>query len=86
IEVTSRWVNNRLLVSVCDNGRGIAPHNLERIFEPFFTTRDVGKGLGLGLSISYSVIENHGGRLVAESQEGAWTRMSFDLPTGDDHG
>ena len=85
IEVTSRWINGRLFVAVCDNGRGIAPHNLERIFEPFFTTRDVGKGLGLGLSISYSVIENHGGRLVAESQEGAWTRMSFDLPSGADH-
>lgn len=86
IEVKSRWANGRLHVSVCDNGRGIAPHNLERIFEPFFTTRDVGKGLGLGLSISYSVIENHGGRLVAESEEGAWTRMSFDLPSGEDHG
>jgi two-component system sensor histidine kinase PhcS len=85
IEVTSRWCDGRLHVSVYDNGRGIAPHSLQRIFEPFFTTRDVGKGLGLGLSISYSVIENHGGRLVAESQEGAWTRMSFDLPSGEDH-
>lgn len=85
IEVTSRWVNDRLFVSVWDNGRGIPPQNLQRIFEPFFTTRDVGKGLGLGLSISYSVIENHGGRLVAESGEGAWTRMTFDLPSGENH-
>ncbi len=85
IEVSSRWNGTRLCVSVWDNGPGIASQNLERIFEPFFTTRDVGKGLGLGLSISYTVIENHGGTLVAESCEGEWTRISFDLPGGAGH-
>jgi two-component system sensor histidine kinase PhcS len=65
---------------VRDNGPGISPENLSRVFEPFFTTREVGQGLGLGLSISYSVIEQHGGTLIAESSAGEWTQMGFDLP------
>lgn len=70
----------RLRVTVCDNGPGIAAENLRRVFEPFFTTREVGQGLGLGLSICYSVIERHGGHLAVESLPGKWTRFTFDLP------
>jgi two-component system sensor histidine kinase PhcS len=65
---------------VTDNGPGISEKNLSRVFEPFFTTRDVGKGLGLGLSISYSVIQRHGGTLAVTSKEGEWARFTFDLP------
>jgi two-component system sensor histidine kinase PhcS len=50
------------------------------VFEPFFTTREVGQGLGLGLSISYAVVERHGGTLFAESTLGEWTAFNFDLP------
>jgi len=70
----------RLGISVRDNGQGIAPENLERVFEPFFTTRDVGAGLGLGLSVSYGIVQRHGGTLAVESEQGAWTEFSFDLP------
>ncbi|QBI01562.1 two-component sensor histidine kinase [Pseudoduganella albidiflava] len=70
----------RLRITVRDNGPGIEPEHLSRVFEPFFTTREVGQGLGLGLSICYSVIERHGGRLTAESTPGEWTRFTFDLP------
>ncbi|QBE67537.1 sensor histidine kinase [Pseudoduganella lutea] len=80
ILIASREEGERLRVTVRDNGPGIAPENLQRVVEPFFTTREVGQGLGLGLSISYSVIERHGGHLAAESQPGEWTRFSFDLP------
>jgi len=82
IQVSAVWQGDRLHVAVWDNGSGISPENLARVFEPFFTTRDVGQGLGLGLSISFGVIERHGGRLVAQSELGKWTRMSFDLPRG----
>jgi len=80
IEIAGDWIDNRLHVVVTDNGPGISEKNLSRVFEPFFTTRDVGKGLGLGLSISYSVIQRHGGTLAVTSQEGEWARFTFDLP------
>jgi two-component system, sensor histidine kinase PhcS len=80
IDVVASWDGNRLGVVVRDNGPGIAPEMLGRVFEPFFTTREVGKGLGLGLSISYSVIQRHGGTLRVESALGEWTRFIFDLP------
>ncbi|MCY1537022.1 Sensor kinase CckA [compost metagenome] len=70
----------RLFVSVRDNGTGIAPDNVGRVFEPFFTTRDVGAGLGLGLSVSYGIVQRHGGTLAVESELGAWTEFTFDLP------
>ena len=79
IDVGADWQGGRLLVKVRDNGPGIAEANLARVFEPFFTTREVGQGLGLGLSISYRVIEQHGGVLMAESSVGEWTEMIFDL-------
>ena len=80
IHTTVRWAEGRLHVTVRDNGPGIAPEHLARVFEPFFTTREVGQGLGLGLSISYAVIERHGGQLFAESELGQWAAFSFDLP------
>ena len=73
-------LDQRLLVKVRDNGTGIAPENLGRVFEPFFTTRDVGAGLGLGLSVSYGIVQRHGGTLAVDSEPGAWTEFSFDLP------
>jgi len=71
--------NGRLWLAVRDNGTGIAPENISRVLEPFFTTRDVGAGLGLGLSMSYGIIQRHGGLLSVSSEFGAWTEFSFDL-------
>jgi hypothetical protein len=66
-----------------DNGGGIDPRLLERIFEPFFTTKPVGVGTGLGLSVSYGIVENMGGRLsVRNSSEGA--RFCIELPIAPD--
>ncbi|QHE75118.1 sensor histidine kinase [Hydrogenophaga sp. PBL-H3] len=78
VTVVSR--DKRLVVSVRDNGSGIAPENVGRVFEPFFTTRDVGAGLGLGLSVSYGIVQRHGGTLAVDSELGAWTEFTFDLP------
>ncbi|MDR9752275.1 PAS domain-containing protein [Pseudomonas sp. SZMC_28357] len=62
-----------------DNGGGIDPRLLERIFEPFFTTKPVGVGTGLGLSVSYGIVDNMGGRLsVSNAAEGA--RFCIELP------
>jgi two-component system NtrC family sensor kinase len=71
--------------SVCvvveDTGGGIPEENLRKIFDPFFTTRDPGKGIGLGLSIAYQIVKEHGGDISIESQEGEGTRVSIMLPT-----
>jgi two-component system sensor histidine kinase PhcS len=80
IAVTVTPRGERLRVSVRDNGSGIDPANLTRVFEPFFTTRDVGAGLGLGLSVSYGIVQRHGGTLAVESELGSWTEFTFDLP------
>ena len=80
IDVKVETVAQRLCVTVRDNGQGILPENLGRVFEPFFTTRDVGAGLGLGLSVSYGIVQRHGGVLAVESEPGAWTEFTFDLP------
>ncbi|NVZ82042.1 PAS domain-containing protein [Pseudomonas yamanorum] len=75
IEHDSRHVR----IWVEDNGGGIDPRLLERIFEPFFTTKPIGVGTGLGLSVSYGIVENMGGRLsVANSEHGA--RFCVELP------
>lgn len=80
ISVKVEAVAQRLCVTVRDNGHGILPENIGRVFEPFFTTRDVGAGLGLGLSVSYGIVQRHGGVLAVESEPGAWTEFTFDLP------
>ncbi|MGH7315380.1 MAG: hybrid sensor histidine kinase/response regulator, partial [Candidatus Rokuibacteriota bacterium] len=69
----------RVIVQVADNGPGIPPAVLPRVFEPFFTTKKVGEGTGLGLSVSYGIVEQHGGRLSVESEPGR-TVFTLELP------
>jgi signal transduction histidine kinase len=68
-------------ISVTDNGTGITPEVLPRIFDPFFTTKDVGQGTGLGLSVAYGIVRDHGGNLLAESQLGAGSTFRILLPS-----
>lgn len=79
IDVRAFSEGGRLHLSVRDNGTGIPAENLTRVFDPFFTTRDVGQGLGLGLSMAYAIVQRHGGELRVSSEFGAWTEFSFDL-------
>lgn len=67
-------------LAIQDTGKGIAPENLSRIFDPFFTTKPEGEGTGLGLSVSYGIISNHGGRIDVESQLGEGTTFIISLP------
>ena len=67
-------------VEVADNGCGIAPENLSRIFDPFFTTKPVGQGTGLGLSLSYGIVQKHAGRMEVSSQLGQGTCFRITLP------
>jgi signal transduction histidine kinase len=80
IEITGVTKEDRLVVSVRDNGCGISPDKLGRVFDPFYTTGDVGIGTGLGLSISHSIISAHGGTISVKSQDGEWAEFTFDLP------
>lgn len=76
VEGDRRWV----VVEFEDNGPGIPPEVMPRIFEPFFTTKKVGEGTGLGLSVSYGIVQQHGGRLTGESARGR-TVFTVELPT-----
>ncbi len=67
-------------VQVTDEGRGIPERDLPRVFEPFFTTKDVGEGTGLGLSVAYGIVEDHGGWIAVESAVGAGSSFTVYLP------
>ena len=69
-------------IDVTDTGVGIPPENLEKVFDPFFTTKKEGEGTGLGLSVSYSIIRKHGGRMQVQSTAGVGTTFSIFLPMG----
>ena len=78
LTISTRSEDGFLCVSIRDNGHGISPETLTRLFNPFFTTK--AEGMGLGLSISRSIIEAHGGRMEVESIPGQGTTFSFLLP------
>ncbi len=68
-----------ILLSVCDNGDGIKPENKNKIFDPFFTTK-TGKGVGLGLSVTYGIVEAHGGEIEVQSSPGQGATFLVKLP------
>jgi signal transduction histidine kinase len=73
---------DQVRISVEDSGIGVNPKIMSRLFEPFFTTRS--QGIGMGLPISRSIIEAHGGRLWVESTVNQGSIFQFTLPRGDD--
>ena len=80
--ISTEHAESAILVTITDTGVGIAPENRERAFAPFFTSKE--EGLGLGLSISQTIIESHGGRLWTKpGRHGQGTTFQFTLPTGE---
>ncbi len=69
-----------LKIDVADTGRGIDADHLPHIFDPFFTTKTVGRGTGLGLSVTYGIVEKHGGHIEAHSQKGQGATFTISLP------
>lgn len=70
-----------VLLEIADDGPGVPEEVLPKIFDPFFTTKDVGKGTGLGLTVAYAIIQEHGGRISAHSSPGAGAAFRIELPT-----
>ncbi len=81
IEVRSGATNGYVEVEVTDTGLGISGENLQRIFDPFFTTKAMGRGTGLGLSVSYGIIKEHAGKIEARSTPGKGTSFRLEFPT-----
>lgn len=79
IVISSKVREDRIVITIRDNGTGVKAADLPRLCEPFFTTKEVGQGMGLGLSICHTIVKNHGGELIISSQEGQWTEVAFDL-------
>ena len=63
-----------------DNGSGILSQYANKIFQPFFTTKSAVKGIGLGLSVSYGIVEAHGGNIEVQSTEGEGSRFLVTIP------
>jgi len=82
LAVRTRQVQNGAAValSVEDNGEGVRAENLSRIFDPFFTTKPEGKGVGLGLAVSYGIVEAHGGDIAVTSKPGEGAIFTVTLP------
>lgn len=86
IESTGKiWVktymkDNKVFISIKDNGSGISQENINKIFNPGFTTKGVGVGTGLGLAITYNIIEKHHGTLEVKSEPGVGTEFIIGLP------
>ncbi|MEO7049062.1 MAG: two-component regulator propeller domain-containing protein [Ferruginibacter sp.] len=80
VSVTTKKTDDRVLITVSDNGNGIPKNIIDKIFQPFFTTKPSGQGTGLGLSLSYDIIKAHGGEIKVESTGDKGTEFVIQLP------
>lgn len=83
ISVSTREANGKVEIEVSDNGVGISKDVLSKIFDPFFTTKEVGGGTGLGLAVSYSIIQKYQGQITVRSDKGRGTTFLLRFPIMD---
>jgi signal transduction histidine kinase/CheY-like chemotaxis protein len=82
IRITTRLHEDQehVIIEVSDNGSGLRDEDLTRVFDPFFTTREVGRGTGLGLSVCYGIVREHGGQIAARNGDLGGATFSIELP------
>jgi len=80
IRIRVRAIADIVAIAVADNGHGISAEEIDRIFDPFFTTKPLGKGLGLGLSISYGIVQDFGGQIHAVNRPEGGAELTVELP------
>ncbi len=80
VDVTSDRSDETVVVRFKDNGVGIKQELIDKIFEPFFTTKEIGKGIGLGLSIVYGIIQEHNGTITCESDVDRGAEFTIKIP------
>lgn len=80
LKIGARSLDERLIMTISDTGKGIPEDILEKVFDPFFTTKGEGTGTGLGLWISQGIVERHGGTMHLSSREGEGTTVEIELP------
>jgi len=81
VEVITAGPRDKMIsITIRDTGVGISKENIDRIWDPFFTTKEVGKGLGLGLALTYNIVKRHGGDIQVQSKEGEGTQFTVLLP------
>jgi len=81
LEISTKIVSGKLYITIRDTGTGIKPAHIKKIFDSFFTTKTESvQGVGLGLSVCYGFIKEHGGDIIVESKEGQWTKFTITLP------
>ncbi|HYK88062.1 MAG TPA: ATP-binding protein, partial [Acidobacteriota bacterium] len=81
LKIQTAMNDSMVIVDVRDTGMGISEENIKRIYDPFFTTKRTGKGTGLGLAVTYGIIQDHGGRIFVDSTPGQGTHFRLKLPT-----
>ncbi|MGH9659103.1 MAG: ATP-binding protein [Bryobacteraceae bacterium] len=80
LEVRTWTEDQHVCIDVADTGHGIDPEHIERIYDPFFTTKGAKMGTGLGLAVTYGIIQEHGGAIKAFSRPGGGTRFHLEFP------
>jgi signal transduction histidine kinase len=80
VVVRTKKINDKVQISVADNGNGVPQNIVDKIFQPFFTTKPTGQGTGLGLSLAYDIVKAHGGSTNVKTKEGEGSEFIIQLP------